>query len=147
KAVNDYLTKTGKSPKLRRADFHALRKELLQTAVPFLEEFVRQRPDDPKLEADRGAAYWRLAMVRAEMGETEQALADYGQALAIYERLAADFPKEPMHQLEMVGVHGNRGSLFQRLSNYGAAGEAFRRALAILDQLAADFSDQMRYQE
>src|SRR5262249_38600798 len=53
-AVKEYLLKTSDSPLLKSADFQNLRKELLETALPFYQEFARQQQDDPDLEAERG---------------------------------------------------------------------------------------------
>ena len=62
KAVEDTITKVAEAPRLKEADFQELRRDLLASAVPFYEEFVRRRSDDPKLEAMRGLAYYRLAI-------------------------------------------------------------------------------------
>ena len=51
--------------KLTQADFHQLRRDLLASAVPLYEEFVRQSSADAKLEAERGRAYNQLAHLRA----------------------------------------------------------------------------------
>src|SRR5207244_325550 len=68
-AVDKYLSKVTDHPKLTQADFHQLRKELLETAVPFYQQFGEQESHDPQLRAARGQAYRRLAGLRGQMGD------------------------------------------------------------------------------
>jgi len=68
RAVDDTITKVAEEPLLEQANFHDLRKKLLASALPYYQEFVQQQSDDPELEAERGRAYFRLALVRGEMG-------------------------------------------------------------------------------
>src|SRR5262249_22592315 len=92
KAVDNTVTKITANPRLKESDFHELRRELLHYMVPFYEEFVKQRENDPELEAERGRAWFSLASLREEMGDREGAGADYQQIATLYTHLAADFP-------------------------------------------------------
>jgi serine/threonine protein kinase len=47
-AVEKYLSKVTDNPKLVQADFNQLRKELLETAVPFYQKFAEQESKDPR---------------------------------------------------------------------------------------------------
>src|SRR5262249_58882717 len=90
-AVEHYLQAVTDDPDLKhKHDLHALRKKLLEAAVPFYQWFTRQRPREAALEAERGRAYDRLAVVRNELGEQEAALKDYERMRAIFARPAAD---------------------------------------------------------
>jgi hypothetical protein len=106
-AVHDYLTKTAADPRLRAADFVALRRELLATAIPFFEEFVMQQADDEVLEAEQARAFGELAFARREMGQLDQALAETEKALAIFSRLALAHPNEASHLANMESVMTN----------------------------------------
>jgi len=68
KAVEEYLD-IENNELLKQADFLALRKQLLTSAVPFYEDFVHAKPGDANLEAKRGRAYGRLAVLRRQLGE------------------------------------------------------------------------------
>src|SRR6185295_12215717 len=63
-AVKEYLLRISESPLLQSGDFQALRQELLETALPFYEEFVRQDQGDPDLELERGLAHDDLGFLR-----------------------------------------------------------------------------------
>ncbi len=144
-AVDKYLSKVTDNPKLTQADFHQLRKELLETALPFYQQFAEQESQDPELRAARGQAYRRLARLRAEMGDRETVLVDYWRALEILEPLVAEFPAMPHYRL---ALGESQRSFGQQLSDLGRRAEAedqFRRALSNQQQLVADFPTVQEY--
>src|SRR5262249_40040719 len=67
-AVEKFLARVARAPRLLQVDLHELRRDLLISAVPFYEEFVKQKKDDPDLEWNRGRAFRGLALVRGAMG-------------------------------------------------------------------------------
>src|SRR6516162_395785 len=91
-SVDKYLSKVTDNPKLKEADFNQLRKELLETALPFFEQFAEQESPDPDLRAARGRAYHRLAKIREAMGDRDAAVADWRKALQLLEPLVEEFP-------------------------------------------------------
>jgi serine/threonine protein kinase/tetratricopeptide (TPR) repeat protein len=139
KAVEDYLAATAGNPKLKSADFYTLRKELLATAIPFLEEFAREEGDDRQLDVDRAWAHKELAMVRIEMGDIEKALANCEQARLILARLATESPEVPGPRTDLADVHNNSGLLLAELGRLEAAEAQYRQALTLYEKLAADF--------
>jgi serine/threonine protein kinase len=138
RAVEQYL-QIVKDPKLKTTDLQALRKQLLATAIPFLEEFVRQEGDDRRLIMDRAWALLQLAGVRAGMGQTEAALADYEQARAGWARLASDLPNVARPRQSLAQVDNDSGVLLADLGQMEKAEAAYRRAMTIEEQLIADF--------
>jgi serine/threonine protein kinase/tetratricopeptide (TPR) repeat protein len=139
-AVEQYLRAVTNDPDLKnKHDLHALRKKLLDAAVPFYQWFPRQKPGESAVEAERGRAYWRLALVRSEMGEKEAALKDYERAQTIFGQLVANFPAVPEYRKELARSLNNLGLLLRDLGQRSAAEQAYRRALEIKEKLAADF--------
>jgi serine/threonine protein kinase/tetratricopeptide (TPR) repeat protein len=139
-AVEDYLQKVADNPDLKHnPQSHDLRKQLLAAALPFFEEFVREKSDDPAVRFDQGKAYSRLAKVRGEMGEHAAALRDYATARDIHAKLAADFPDVPDYRRHLAECHNNLGHLLRDLGRRAEAEAAYRQALAIQERLAADF--------
>jgi hypothetical protein len=49
-AVEQFLVKMTSDVRLQQADLHELRLGLVGSAIPFYEEFVKQKRDDPELE-------------------------------------------------------------------------------------------------
>ena len=94
KAVEDSINKVAAEPRLQQSDFHDLRRDLLGSAVPFYEEFVKQQADNPELRWELGQAHFRLAFVRAEMGEPQVAQTHYEPARDIHQRIVDENPGE-----------------------------------------------------
>jgi tetratricopeptide (TPR) repeat protein len=138
KAVKQYLLKTSDSPHLKSAEFHSLRKELLETAIPFYQEFVRQAQDDPGLEAERGRAYQDLSSLRRELGDQESGLSELAAAEKIFQLLTKTFPDKPAYRHDLAGTLLSRGVHLNELGRFNQAEQAFRKALDILEPLASE---------
>jgi serine/threonine protein kinase/tetratricopeptide (TPR) repeat protein len=139
-AVENYLQKVADNPDLKNnPNSHDLRKQLLAAALPFFEEFVREKSDDPQVRFDQGRAYFQLARVRGEMGEHEAAIRDYASARDIYARLAADFPAAPDYRHDLAKCYLGLGGLLKEVGKLAEAEAAWRRASAIQEKLVADF--------
>ncbi len=137
KAVKDYLNIAANNPLLKEADFHDLRRSLLESAIPFYREFVAQRADDPELEAERGEAYVDLALVWEELGEVDKAMSAYDEHRAIFERLVAERAR-PAHRHALAIGYRNRASMHQARNGHQAAEADLNRAVAIMEQLVAE---------
>ncbi len=127
-AVDRFLNEVTNDPDLKKADFHRLRKRLLETAVPFYRKFAEQRSDDPRLEAARGQALLRLGFLRMSLGETEAALADYESVADIFRRLLSQAPAATDHQAGLAASHLNRAQALEELSRRSEAETAFADA-------------------
>jgi serine/threonine-protein kinase len=144
-AVEKTVTKVAENERLKEADFHGLRKDLLQTAVPFYEEFVKQVTDDPALEAKRGLAYQRLALVRAEMGEHDAAIHEYSEMRSIFTRLADGHREEPAYRTRLAASHHNLGSLLMDSGQWAAAEKELRLAIGQDEQMVKDYPGVAEY--
>jgi tetratricopeptide (TPR) repeat protein len=144
-AVDKTVNKITDNPRLKEADFHQLRHDLLQYLVPFYEQLVEQRQDDPELKADQGQAWSSLAMLRQEMGDSQRARSDYEQVLAIFGQLAKNFPTVPQYRQNLAKGHNNLGGLLLQLGKRNEAEAAYRDALSIFAQLAQNFPTVPQY--
>jgi tetratricopeptide (TPR) repeat protein len=138
-SVEKYLGTVTDDPELKNADFHKLRKKLLESALPFFQRIAEQKNDDPEVEAGRGRAYYRLGGVLAALGENESSVADYESMRAIFGRLAAEFPAVPEYSQALAHSHNGLGTVFAALGKSSEAEAAYRYALSIQEKLAADF--------
>jgi serine/threonine protein kinase/tetratricopeptide (TPR) repeat protein len=139
-AVEDYLQKVADNPDLaHRGNFHDLRRQLLAAALPFYEEFVRERSDDPQIRFDQGKAYFQLARVRGEMGEHAAAIRDYTAARDVQARLVADFPAVPEYRHQLARCYLGLGELLKGVGKRAEAQTAWRRASTIQAVLVAEY--------
>jgi serine/threonine protein kinase/tetratricopeptide (TPR) repeat protein len=146
-AVDDYLNKVTEDSELKRSDLDALRKKLLESAVPFYARLVERKPGDAAQEAARGRAYDRLGALHRQMGETAEALADYEQMYAIFARLSADFPTVSQYRENLADSRNSLGLLLAHLRKRDEAEAAHRAALAIREKLAAEFPTVPKYRD
>ena len=95
RAVDDYLTRVGQNPLLKEQGLHDLRQELLEAALGYYRDFLRQRGDDPRLTAEAAAAHERVGDILIELGRFGDALAALRRALALIEPLVRERPGDP----------------------------------------------------
>jgi serine/threonine protein kinase len=146
-AVHRYLNEVTETPELKNANFERLRKKLLESALPFYQKLVEQAPGDARGEAAKGLAYFRLAVIRAALGEHAAAVRDYEQARDIFARLAEEFPDVPDHRADLAETHSNLGSLRQGIGEPVAAEAAFRAALREQQRLVKEHPNVPDYHE
>ncbi|HEY3393245.1 MAG TPA: serine/threonine-protein kinase [Lacipirellulaceae bacterium] len=145
-AVEEYLGTVTNDPDLKRADFHLLRKKLLEGALPFFEKIAQQKSDDPEVEARRGRAYMRLGSLRLSLGENQTAVEDFEAARAIFARLSGDSPEAPEYRQNLAGSHRNRAIALNRLGKNAEAEGAYRQALDIYGHLVTEYPKEPKYQ-
>jgi tetratricopeptide (TPR) repeat protein len=146
-AVENYLSKVTDNPNLTQADFHQLRKELLETALPFFQKLVEQESFDPDLRAARGEAFNRLGKLRDEMGERENAAADQRRAIDILEPLTAEFPAVPQYGQKLALSYDAYASVLQSLGQRAQAEDQYHKAIALQEQLITAFPTEPLYRE
>ena len=130
-AADKYLSQTTDHPKLKEEAFHDLRLTLLKAALPFFQKIADEQPTDPRQKAVRADALARLAFVRQELGESEQACEDYEAARVIYAELALAFPQEPRYRDNEANCLDHRASVLVTLGRSREADEGYQRSLAL----------------
>src|SRR5262249_10163181 len=103
KAVDDYSLKVSQDERL--LNFRLLRKELLQTAVPFYERFVEQGGDDPTMQAELAKACMQLGIITRELGDLNKAITCLEQARSIFAQVADDDPTNPIYRSDLAKSH------------------------------------------
>src|SRR5262249_47185232 len=121
------------------------RKELLKTALPYYEDFVKQKSYDPALRSRQAAAYSQLALVHYEMGDFEQALRAHKQAGDILAQLAKEFPDIVGYRQELARCHYNHAAMHVPLGRHGEALAVSAQSNLILEALIAEFPSEIDY--
>jgi serine/threonine-protein kinase len=120
-------------------DLTVEQKRFLRQALEWYDELARETGEDQTSRAGVAAAYFRIANLRAKLGQLADAEATYRRGTELYEELAADFPGVPLHRQCLAGIHNSLATLLKDAGRPGEAEAAYRRALTIGEQLAADF--------
>jgi eukaryotic-like serine/threonine-protein kinase len=137
-AVEKFLVTVTDDPELNQADFNRLRKKLLESAIPFFQKIAAEKSDNPVVEAARGRAYLRLALLRMSLGEDEAALQDTESTRTVFARLNNEFPLESAYRHGLANGLHNRAILLAGLAKRAEAEADYRQAIEIMEKLVAD---------
>jgi serine/threonine protein kinase len=108
-------------------------KQFLREVLEHYEEIAAEQGDTEPARASRADGYCRVANLRTYLGELAEAERSYETGLALYSRLAADFPAQPNYVLAQAGRRGELATLLRRMGRPRKAEAAHR---AVLDLLA-----------
>ena len=122
-AVDDYLTKVSESQLLKVPGLQPLRGELLQSALGFYQEFLRERGDDPTIRAGLASAQLRAGRILGDLGRFVEARRALEQAQRLYQELTRLDPTDREALLGLAESHLAAGSYRESI----AAGEALLR--------------------
>ncbi len=128
-AVEQYLDRVTESPELKARGLERLRKRLLETAVQFQQELIRQEGDDPAVRAERGRALWRLAAITHEIGTPAEALELAHRGREIQETLVREQPYDPTHREDLARTFNQLGNIAGTAGDLAHAEEFYDRAL------------------
>ena len=132
RAVDDFFTKVSETQLLRTAGLQPLRLELVESALKFYEEFLKERADDPALRSELLATRLRVGGICDQLGRTAQARAAYKAALDGYDPASRDRPDD----LELkAGLAEATIRLAASETKAETRLEGFRRAIAIREEL------------
>jgi serine/threonine protein kinase len=139
-AVDDYLTIVSENTLLKEQDsveIRNLRQELLQSVLKYYQHFVKQRSNDPRLRQELANAYSRLGEITYEIASPHQALEWLNSAQTIWERLAADQPKNHDIQGHLAACYLTIAKVHEAMGNLQGALKSLAQAHAILLPLSA----------
>jgi serine/threonine protein kinase/tetratricopeptide (TPR) repeat protein len=119
-------------------------REFLNKVLAYHREFAAaKRPgneaDDPDGRHSRAEGYYRVALIRLQLGELKDAESAYREALALLEQLTAQFPKRPGCREDLAITCNNLGILLRKTGGSKEAESCYRRVLALQNELATDF--------
>jgi serine/threonine-protein kinase len=129
KAVGDCFGVAKDHPLLQREEMKAVKKLLLETALPFYQNFQAQRPNDPGTEEDLADQFFQVGYITSELGREEEALNAFDQARARCEVLVATQPKVLQHRYNLAAALNHMGRLLWERGRRDQALQAHRQAL------------------
>jgi tRNA A-37 threonylcarbamoyl transferase component Bud32 len=138
-AVDRMLTKVSSERLAGVPKGAELRKELLEDALAFQREFLRQESDDPSVRRETARALFRIAGLHFELGRTKEAEQASRDAVALQEKLVADFPNEPDYQQDLGKSIAYLGHVYATTARFDQAFRAYERALSIHARLESAY--------
>ena len=121
-----------------------LRRELLESALTFYEEFVRKGGGDPGAVADLAATQVRIGQILADLGARDKARAAWRTAVGLYDKLLAARPRD-IALLERQSEVWHRLGDLEFQADRPTGHDAYREAVAIRERLARDHPSEPRF--
>jgi tetratricopeptide (TPR) repeat protein len=134
-AVDQMLTRVGEAELLNVPQMEPVRRNLLQDALRFYQEFLRRRGDSPVVRSEAASSYRRLGQIQVLLGQRNEGEEAYRQAVALLEELLAERPSDPDFRNKLASVHNDLGVLYHSTQRWPQAEAAFHKAVALLEEL------------
>jgi len=144
KAVDDSFTKVSESALLNVPGLRPLRRDLLESALAFYEEFLRRGGDEPGVLADLAATQSRVGQILGDLSQQDKARVALRRAVELYDKTLAARPNDTALLERQSEVWHRLGDLDYR-TDERTANAAFRKAIAIRERLAAEHPADPRF--
>jgi tetratricopeptide (TPR) repeat protein len=135
-AVNEYFNKVSGSKALKTPGLEPLRKELLQAALTYYQDFLRQRADDPALQREVAWAHARVAQISRDNGDFATAAREAQQAATMYEQFVRDNPGDDALAQRLAWIYSELGMAQGGLDRRDEELQTYHKALAIRQRMA-----------
>ncbi len=129
----------------RQPELGETERAFLRKVLGFYQAVTRQLGETAEAKWLRAEGYFKVAFLRALLGEQREAAAGYRQAIDLLGPLAAEHPGVPDYREQLGRAYHNRGILLADLGDEAAAAASFRQGLGIQQQLASEFPRAHRY--
>jgi serine/threonine protein kinase/tetratricopeptide (TPR) repeat protein len=122
-------------------------KAFLQSTLKRWQTLAAEQGDSERARAIRAEGVFRVAFVRRNLGQDEQARAGFEEAIELLERLAVDFPAVPKYRNELAAGYVNLGIFLNALGKRAEAEAAYRKGLSGYEKLATEFTAEPLYRQ
>ncbi|MBY0527140.1 MAG: protein kinase [Gemmataceae bacterium] len=146
-AVDDFFTTVSDSRLLNVPSLQPLRKELLDLALKYYQEFLKQHGNDPTIQKELARAYFRVGLINSQLGDGAKSLAAYQQSLEVYQQLLRADPDSVEYQ-HMAAAVGHNIAIHQIAhGRYADAERVLRDTVALREKLARSAPDNSLLQQ
>jgi serine/threonine protein kinase len=131
----DTMTRVGEVELSHVPHMEPVRRDLLQDALRFYQEFLREKGNNPVVRSEAARAYRRVGKIEILLGQPDKGEAAYGQALSLLQELVAESRRDPSFVNELAGVHMDWGLLYHSTQRWPQAEASLQQAVKLLEQL------------
>ncbi|MFO0925647.1 MAG: serine/threonine-protein kinase [Gemmataceae bacterium] len=136
-AVDKCFVLATEHPLLQQDKMRAVRKLLLERALPFYQGFRAQKPDDSGISFEDANNHFKVAVITAEIGRKSEALESYARAQDGMQALVDAHPAADGYRADLARIANNRGVLERETGLQAKAEES----LQLARRLRADLAD------
>jgi tetratricopeptide (TPR) repeat protein len=146
-AVKTLLVESSQDPDYLRdvPGLAVVRRKLLEKALLAQQGFLEDQSDDPVVREAAGYTYMLVAELQTEQEHFDKADAAFQQGLAIFQRLAAQFPESQDYRAALAASHYAFGNYLRQRERYAEAVQQMSKAIAIDQDLVGQFPDNLEY--
>ncbi|MHB8897550.1 MAG: protein kinase domain-containing protein [Thermoguttaceae bacterium] len=112
-----------------------VRAELLQDTLQYYRNFTRYAADDPGLQMDLATTHFKTGKIHEQIGNPDQALAEYQRALDTFQRLEQGTDASRRYAAQRALCHNDMGLLLSAAGRVAQARTALDTALQLLEEL------------
>jgi len=134
-AVDLMLSRVGQDTLAHVPQMTAIRKELLENALGFYEQFRKEKSDDPAVRWEGSRAQQRVADIYQKLGKPDSAAKAYEQSLASLAELAGTYPQRLEYRKDLAGGYNNFGNLLKDIKQSKKAEQFYRQAMKVREEL------------
>jgi serine/threonine protein kinase len=136
--IDQFFHRINEDRLLKEQGLLPLRRRLLDDTQHFYEEFLKERSADSALRAEVAMARTRVAEITGRTGLITRAIVPYQQAVALWEKLVAEEPKNQHYQVILVETLSNFGEVLLTVEGRtDEARRAFCQARELVETLIA----------
>jgi serine/threonine protein kinase/Flp pilus assembly protein TadD len=131
----------------READLASEDRRFLEKTLTYFEQLANQHRTDPSVRLRTAKAYLRVGQIHESLGQPEQGLAAYRQALAVSTELVADFPNHPTYRQILAQSYSSLGGVKWHALPipFPEAEQAYGKALRLQEQLVREEPTNLDY--
>jgi eukaryotic-like serine/threonine-protein kinase len=137
RAVDDYFVQVSENTLLKSPlpGMQPLRKQLLEAALKYYQEFLRKTGDDPEVKAELAQAYFRVGRITADIGSKEDALVAYQRARELYQALTETEPQTASYRGDLARTFRGIGIAEFMTGRRPEGIASFKQAVALGEEL------------
>lgn len=145
-AVDEYLTRVSEEVLLDEPGMQPLRKDLLELALNYYEEFAKERRNDDSLQTELALAYIRVGEIKETLGLFEESISAYKQAIAVQESVLAKNELDQNGRSTLASAYRQLGEVYQANLEFMQAKEFCKKAIDLLVELTREAPDSTKFQ-
>ncbi|MFH1920195.1 MAG: protein kinase [Planctomycetota bacterium] len=145
-AVDDFFTRVSEDTLLNQPGMQPLRRDLLQLALDYYQQFLDERREDPGIADELATAHFRIGRITELIDSPDKALPWYRHALDAQQRLVAERPADPERLEALSNTWNALGSVLLEQRQLDDAREAHHEAVAIRRRLAQAAPERAEFQ-
>lgn len=135
--VDRFYTQVSEETLLNQHGMQPLRRELLQQALDYYQQLIRERSQDPALQDELALTCYRVGRITEQVDSPDQSLAAYRQAVELQQRLVQQTPADLQRRQALGDTFNALGGVLARRGDPDDAYAAYSQAAAIREAVAA----------